>query len=128
MEHCRAAMATTGGKASHLAVVCRGWGKPCVVGVDAISIDEKKKELIFQGKRHSEFTEVVISGNSGRLFFVGDVRSGYKSNRGYKDFVQELAAVVSKIMGSDKLLARSLEDQERVAEVIYLLREIEALP
>jgi pyruvate,orthophosphate dikinase len=80
LYHSRAAMATTGGKSSHLAVVCKGWGKTCIVGVHAISIDEKKRELIFQGKRYPEFTEVVISGTTGRLYLVGDVRSGYKSN------------------------------------------------
>jgi pyruvate,orthophosphate dikinase len=34
-------LTATGGKASHAAVVARGWGKPCVVGCDAIRIDEK---------------------------------------------------------------------------------------
>ena len=33
-------LTSTGGKASHAAVVARGWGKPCVVGCEAIRIDE----------------------------------------------------------------------------------------
>ncbi len=36
-------LTATGGKASHAAVVARGWGKPCVVGCEAIEIDEKAR-------------------------------------------------------------------------------------
>ena len=39
----------TGGKASHAAVVARGWGKPCVVGCDAIQIDEKAGKVTIAG-------------------------------------------------------------------------------
>ena len=41
MHLARGILTATGGKASHAAVVARGWGKPCVVGCDAIRIDEK---------------------------------------------------------------------------------------
>jgi len=34
-------LTSTGGKASHAAVVARGWGKPCVVGCEGVRIDEK---------------------------------------------------------------------------------------
>ena len=34
-------LTSTGGMTSHAAVVARGWGKPCVVGCEAIKIDEK---------------------------------------------------------------------------------------
>ena len=33
-------LTATGGKASHAAVVARGWGKPCVVGCEDVKIDE----------------------------------------------------------------------------------------
>ena len=41
MHLAKGILTATGGKASHAAVVARGWGKPCVVGCDAIQIDEK---------------------------------------------------------------------------------------
>ena len=40
MHLAKGILTATGGKASHAAVVARGWGKPCVVGCDAIHIDE----------------------------------------------------------------------------------------
>ena len=127
VHYCCAALTTKGGKASHVAVWCRSWGKPCVVGVDAVSIDEKKRELIFLGSRYPEFTEFVISGNSGRLYIVGDIRSGYKCQKGYEDFIPKLVEVVSRIMCSGKLATRDIDDQKRVAETIYLLRELKAI-
>ena len=41
MHLAKGILTSTGGKASHAAVVARGWGKPCVVGCEAIRIDEK---------------------------------------------------------------------------------------
>lgn len=45
MHLARGILTATGGKASHAAVVARGWGKPCVVGCDAIQINEKAGEI-----------------------------------------------------------------------------------
>src|SRR5262245_26155877 len=45
MHLARGILTATGGKASHAAVVARGWGKPCVVGCDAIQIDEKAGQV-----------------------------------------------------------------------------------
>ncbi|MCL2526455.1 MAG: pyruvate, phosphate dikinase, partial [Coriobacteriia bacterium] len=58
-----------GGKTSHAAVVARGMGKPCVCGVDALTIDAKAKTATVKG------TDVVIregdiisiDGTSGSL-------------------------------------------------------------
>ena len=35
-------LTSTGGKASHAAVVARGWGKPCVVGAGDVQIDDEE--------------------------------------------------------------------------------------
>ena len=42
-------LTSTGGKASHAAVVARGWGKPCVVGCDAVRINEKAGTINVNG-------------------------------------------------------------------------------
>ena len=124
----RAALSTTGGKASHLAVMCRGWGKTCIVGMASVQLDEQRKEIVIHGDRYPEFTEFVISGTSGRLYLVGDPRSGYKARKGYNDFLPRLAEVVQAVMGSDELRRRSFEDQERIAETIFFLRKVQELP
>ena len=48
MHLAKGILTATGGKASHAAVVARGWGKPCVVGCDAIQIDEKAGNVLHQ--------------------------------------------------------------------------------
>ena len=45
MHIAKGILTATGGKASHAAVVARGWGKPCVVGCEAIQIDEKAGQV-----------------------------------------------------------------------------------
>src|SRR5262249_28233182 len=50
MHLAKGILTATGGKASHAAVVARGWGKPCVVGCDAIRIDEKGGKITINGQ------------------------------------------------------------------------------
>ena len=45
MHLAKGILTSTGGKASHAAVVARGWGRCCVVGAGALHIDEKGKKL-----------------------------------------------------------------------------------
>ncbi len=45
MHLAKGILTATGGKASHAAVVARGWGKPCVVGCEALQIDEKGGQI-----------------------------------------------------------------------------------
>jgi pyruvate,orthophosphate dikinase len=41
--HPQAVLTQHGGMTSHAAVVARGWGKPCVCGCEALSIDANLK-------------------------------------------------------------------------------------
>jgi pyruvate,orthophosphate dikinase len=65
MHLAKGILTATGGKASHAAVVARGWGKPCVVGCDAIHIDEKGG--MFTIGRHTVKTGdfITIDGTTG---------------------------------------------------------------
>ena len=49
MHLAKGILTATGGKASHAAVVARGWGKPCVVGCEAIKIDEEAATVTIAG-------------------------------------------------------------------------------
>ena len=42
-------LTATGGKTSHAAVVARGWGKCCIVGCEALDIDDESQDC--QGRR-----------------------------------------------------------------------------
>jgi pyruvate,orthophosphate dikinase len=65
MHLAKGILTATGGKASHAAVVARGWGKPCVVGCDAIAIDEMKGQFTVNGQivRVGDF--VTVNGTTG---------------------------------------------------------------
>jgi pyruvate,orthophosphate dikinase len=65
-------LTATGGKASHAAVVARGWGKPCVVGCDAIAIDEKKGQININGHVVNVGDFLTIDGTTGNVI-IGQV-------------------------------------------------------
>jgi pyruvate,orthophosphate dikinase len=57
-----------GGKTSHAAVVARGMGKPCVCGVDALTIDAKAKQATIRGGAVIHEGDIIsIDGTSGSL-------------------------------------------------------------
>jgi len=58
-----------GGKTSHAAVVARGMGKPCVCGVDSLTIDAKAKQARVKGTDVviNEGDIISIDGTSGSL-------------------------------------------------------------
>jgi len=66
-------LTSRGGKTSHAAVVARGMGRTCVVGVEALRVDLKQRE--FQttgGARVREGDMLAIDGTTGEVF-AGEV-------------------------------------------------------
>lgn len=61
-------LTSTGGPTSHAALVARGWGIPCVVGCEVISIDVDKKEFSIEGKIYKELEAVSLDGSTGEVF------------------------------------------------------------
>ena len=65
MDKAAGILTATGGKASHAAVVARGWGKPCVVGCDAMAIDEKAGSITLNGQTVKVGDYLTINGTTG---------------------------------------------------------------
>ena len=65
-------LTATGGKASHAAVVARGWGKPCVVGCEALVIEESEGRIKIGGQVVQVGEFVTINGTNGEIM-VGKV-------------------------------------------------------
>ncbi|MEZ6192546.1 MAG: pyruvate, phosphate dikinase [Phycisphaerales bacterium] len=61
-------LTSTGGMTSHAAVVARGWGKCCVAGAGAISIDEKGRKITVGGNTYTHNDELSIDGATGEVF------------------------------------------------------------
>ncbi|MFQ5878124.1 MAG: pyruvate, phosphate dikinase, partial [Acidobacteriota bacterium] len=72
MHAARGILTSTGGKTSHAAVVARGWGKACIVGCEALSIDPRAG-TVSAGERVVREGEVIaIDGSTGRVY-IGDI-------------------------------------------------------
>jgi len=61
-------LTATGGKTSHAAVVARGWGKCCVVGLGAMRIDEKNRTMSLNGHTLSEGDYLTLDGAEGAVY------------------------------------------------------------
>ena len=72
MHLAKGILTSTGGKASHAAVVARGWGKPCVVGCEAVKIDEAKGTVTIAGKTVKAGEFLTINGTTGDVM-IGKV-------------------------------------------------------
>ncbi|MCW8133385.1 MAG: pyruvate, phosphate dikinase [Planctomycetota bacterium] len=68
MHAAQGILTQTGGKTSHAAVVARGWGKCCIVGCEALSIDYSKGTLTTGGHTLKQGDFVTLNGTTGEVF------------------------------------------------------------
>ncbi|MGI5864399.1 MAG: pyruvate, phosphate dikinase, partial [Myxococcales bacterium] len=68
MHAAQGILTATGGKTSHAAVVARGWGKCCVVGVDALNIDYDKKQMTVGDKVIKQGDAITLDGSEGAVY------------------------------------------------------------
>jgi len=57
-----------GGMTSHAALVCRGWGKCCIVGAGALVISEAKRTLKVGGDTYTDGDIISINGTRGYVY------------------------------------------------------------
>jgi pyruvate,orthophosphate dikinase len=68
MVMAKAVLTARGGMTSHAAVVARGMGKPCVVGAQALEVDEKAGRLAVNGRQVAEGDWITVDGATGKVF------------------------------------------------------------
>ncbi|HET6349530.1 MAG TPA: pyruvate, phosphate dikinase [Candidatus Krumholzibacteria bacterium] len=68
MRVARAILTSTGGMASHAALVARGMGKCCVVGCGDVEVDYAKREMRVHGTSYPEGTEITVEGSTGNIY------------------------------------------------------------
>src|SRR5207253_6076268 len=68
MEVAVGILTSRGGMTSHAAVVARGMGKCCVVGAEAIKIDERNKTLTIGNMQLHEGDWITVEGSTGKVF------------------------------------------------------------
>lgn len=112
MHLAKGILTSTGGKASHAAVVARGWGKPCVVGCEAVKIDEKTQTVMIAGHKVKAGDFVTINGTTGDVM-IGKVETippsmtgDFSTLMGWADKVRKLKIRTNADSPADALKAR----------------------
>jgi pyruvate, orthophosphate dikinase len=72
MIEAKGILTSTGGTASHAALVARGMGRPCIVGANGIAVDLKNREFSANGTTVRQGEEITIDGTTGNVY-VGKV-------------------------------------------------------
>jgi pyruvate,orthophosphate dikinase len=67
MTAARGILTERGGMSSHAALVARGFGKPCVAGCEAISVDEEARSFSISGVDIPEGQILTIDGSTGSV-------------------------------------------------------------
>jgi pyruvate,orthophosphate dikinase len=104
-------LTSRGGKTSHAAVVARGMGRTCVVGVEALRVDPRQREFRTPDGAHVKEGDVVsIDGSTGEVF-LGDVP------------VTESVVVEALLSGgrSDGAHSKESKDAELIDAVLRLM-------
>lgn len=74
MEAAVGILTSRGGMTSHAAVVARGMGKCCVVGCEAIRINERERYFAIDRRMVKQGEWISLDGTAGRVF-LGQVRT-----------------------------------------------------
>jgi pyruvate,orthophosphate dikinase len=68
MHAAEAVLTAKGGMTSHAALVARGWGKCCIVGAGALSIDLAARKVTVDGKVIKEGDILTLNGTKGLVY------------------------------------------------------------
>jgi pyruvate,orthophosphate dikinase len=113
MHLAKGILTATGGKASHAAVVARGWGKPCVVGCSDLAIDEAAGVVSIGSERVKAGDYLTIDGTSGDVMLgqvptIDPTISGdFAVLMSWADRVRTLKVRTNTDTPQDSILARS---------------------
>jgi pyruvate, orthophosphate dikinase len=68
MIEAKGILTSTGGTASHAALVARGMGRPCIVGASGIAVDVKNRKFAVNGTTVSQGDEITLDGTTGDVY------------------------------------------------------------
>lgn len=87
-----AIVTSTGGMTSHAAVVARGMGVCCVVGCDAIHVNERRKLVTYAGGTLQEGDIISVDGSTGKIY-LGEIE---RSESGDTELLNQLTTIADK--------------------------------
>jgi len=68
MIEAKGILTSTGGTASHAALVARGMGRPCIVGASGIAVDVKNRTFAVNGTTVAQGDEITLDGTTGDVY------------------------------------------------------------
>ena len=68
MIEAKGILTSTGGTASHAALVARGMGRPCIVGASEIQVDVKNHRFSVDGTTVRQGEEITLDGTTGNVY------------------------------------------------------------
>ena len=68
MKYADGILTVRGGMTSHAAVVARGIGKCCISGCENVTVDEKKRVMVINGKEYTGNDYISLDGTSGFVY------------------------------------------------------------
>ncbi|MDO5048585.1 MAG: pyruvate, phosphate dikinase [Actinomycetaceae bacterium] len=99
-----------GGKTSHAAVVARGMGKTCVVGAEALNVNEAEKTVTVGDTVLKAGDVVAIDGTTGEVF-IGEVPV---TDSAVTTYLTEGLETGLKAAGDDEMLADLIKSVDRL--------------
>lgn len=114
MDAAEGILTQRGGMTSHAAVVARHMGKPCVVGCEALDIDEGRKRFKVKDKVINEGDYITIDGETGEVI-LGElplippqITGEFKEFMTWADSFRRLKVRANADTPSDAKLAREM--------------------
>ena len=128
-------LTSTGGATSHAAVVARGVGKPCVVGAEAIHVDDTAKRFTAGSVTVNEGDMITINGTTGEVILgeVAMIPPEISSHLGellsWADEVRKLGVMANADYPRDSEKARELgAEGVGLCRTEHMFMEVERLP
>ncbi len=131
----RGILTSTGGTASHAALVARGMGRPCIVGANEIEVDLRARQFSSNGTTISQGEEITVDGTTGNVY-KGKVMTiepkpspEFKTLLGWADEIRRLEVWANGDYPRDAEKARELGAQGiGLCRTEHMFMEEERLP
>ena len=135
MIEAKGILTSTGGTASHAALVARGMGRPCIVGANEIHVDVRKRFFSSNGTTVKQGDEITIDGTTGSVY-QGRVRTiepkpsrNFQTLLGWADEIRRLEVWANGDYPRDAEKARELGAQGiGLCRTEHMFMEEERLP
>jgi pyruvate,orthophosphate dikinase len=128
-------LTSTGGTASHAALVARGMGRPCIVGANEIEVDLRERHFSSNGTTIKQGEEITIDGTTGNVY-AGKVTTiepkpsaDFKTLLSWADRIRRLQVWANGDYPRDAIKARELGAQGiGLCRTEHMFMEEERLP